>query len=89
MTTNNRSIDIDAAVQQNSPDRQYDALSDDFGINVSDRQPLGLANEDAMLSGETSLPSRILPKERLIQAIAWEKRHGGTVFKHGSVPDHQ
>jgi predicted signal transduction protein with EAL and GGDEF domain len=76
LTTNNHSSDIDAAIQQNSPDRQYDALSDDFDKGAINLQPPGLSNEVMMPTDEVGLPSRILPKERLIQTIAWEKRRG-------------
>ena len=115
MTTNLRSADTDAVNQQNNPDQQYDALSDDFCMNIS-YEAAGIADDDARVSRDKyvsaredathapedelrtivgrarkakdqmehlshyaslpGLPSRILPKERLIRAIAWEKRRG-------------
>ena len=88
-----RSLDTNAPDQQNGPDQQYDALSDDFGNRGGIPQTSAISNpdEDAMLShvqsvsargdvtdrgSAAALPSQILPKERRIQAMAWEKRRG-------------
>ena len=88
-----RSLDTNAPDQQNGPDQQYDALSDEFGNGGSISQATAIPNpdEDAMMShvpsasprgdvtnhgSSDALPSQILPKERRIQAMAWEKRRG-------------
>lgn len=93
MNTTARSLDTNAPDQQNGPDQQYDALSDDFGNGGSIPQATAIPNsdEDAMTShvpsvsargdvtdqgSSAALPSQILPKERRIQAMAWEKRRG-------------
>jgi GGDEF domain-containing protein len=91
MNINARSLDTNAIDQQNGPDQQYDALSDDFGKGASIPQATAIPDDDATMNRAQSvsaredvthhgsspgLPSRILPKERRIQAIAWEKRRG-------------
>lgn len=72
MTVNERSIDTNAVNQQNGPDQQYDALSDDFGKGPGIPQAATLSDEGSV----PGLPSQVLPRERRIQAIAWEKRRG-------------
>lgn len=72
MTINERSIDTNAVNQQNGPDQQYDALSDDFGKRSGISHAAAISDEGTV----RGLPSQILPKERRILAIAWEKRRG-------------